>query len=274
MNVNIVSPWSLRFDHILRRCTEQLPWPVTERPKEGHLNYFFPYHCFEDVDGPTAVLFSHDAGNHRWPIAARETDLRIAWTDLYAEPLSEYGPTRRILPGIDQESFAPNGHRVQGEPGSAIIGVVGLVYGDGRKGEDLWARLVAEKGETWKLRAAGEGWAGGSRRVPYGEMPEFLRSLSVFLCCSRIEGVPYPPLEALACGVNVVIPRGVGLLDELPEIDGIHRFEAGDYGDMVRAIEAALATKADPEQLRASVARYTWDAWVEGHILAFQEWIA
>jgi hypothetical protein len=268
MNVNIVSPWSLRFDHILRRCTEQLPWPVTERPQPDALNYFFPYHCFEDVDGPTAVLFSHDAGHHRWPIAAEKTDLRIAWTDLYAEPLSQYGPTRRILPGIDQVAFRPNG-RVT-EP---VIGVVGLVYGDGRKGEDLWHQLVSERGDAWDLRAAGEGWAGGSAHVPYHEMPEFLRSLQVFLCCSRIEGVPYPPLEALACGVKVVIPRGVGLLDELPSIPGIHRFEAGDYGDMVRAIEAALATEANPEQLRASVARYTWDAWIEGHVLAFQEWI-
>lgn len=268
MNVNIVSPWSIKFDHILRRCTEQLPWPVTGTPQAGCLNYFFPYHCYEPTGGPTAVLFSHDAGHRNWPVAARETDVRLAWTHLYATPLSEHGRTHRVLPGIDHDAFTPNGTVT-----APIIGVVGLVYGDLRKGEDLWQRLVQEKADVWDLRAAGQGWAGKNQYVPYDRMPDFLRGLQVFLCCSRIEGVPYPPLEALACGVKVVIPRGVGMLDELPDLPGIHRFDAGDYEGMVQAIHDALHTKANKEQLRQTVTRYTWDAWVDGHLQAFEEWL-
>lgn len=266
--VNIVSPWSLQYDHILRRMTEKLPWPVTDRAQPGAFNYFFPYQFYTPTfPEPCAALFSHDMGHRRWPVAAREVNLRIAWTPLYTEPLSAHGPTRRILPGISHDEFTPG--KPVTEP---IVGVVGIVYGDGRKGEDLWAQLVADK-DGLELRAAGQNWAGGATHIPYCDMPDFLRGLQVFLCTSRVEGVPYPPLEALSCGVKVVIPRGVGLLDELPDIPGICRFACGDYADMRRAIDEALATEADPEALRASVAGYTWDAWVQGHLEAFEEWL-
>lgn len=266
MNVTIVSPWSIQHNYILRRVAEQLPWPVSERPKPNTLNYFIPYQCYERTGGPNAVLFSHDMGHVRWPIAARDTDMRLAWTTLYTRPLSEYGPTRRVIPGIDHDSLTP------GRPVSApVIGVAGLVYGDGRKGEDLWRQLVTEKRDTWDLRAAGAGWAGLNEMTAYENMPDYYRGLRVFLCCSRVEGVPYPPIEALACGVRVVIPRGVGLLDELPDIPGIHRFTAGDYAGMVLAIEAALTADARQEQLRDAVAGYTWQAWVDGHVTAFEE---
>ena len=269
MNINIVSPWSIRHDHILRRMTDYLPWPVAETPRCDALNYFVPYHFYADTDGPTATLFSHDVGNGQWARAAERTDLRLAWTPLYTEPLSEHGPTRRVIPGLDQSAFSPNGHQ-ETRP---VVGVAGIVYGDGRKGEDLWARLVAENGGRRDLRAIGQGWAGACKRIQYGEIPAYLRGLNVFLCCSRIEGVPYPPLEALACGVKVVIPRGVGLLDELPDVPGIHRFDAGDYDDMCRALTEALAARADQQALRAAVAPYTWDAWVDSHLEAFEEWL-
>lgn len=268
MKMNIVSPWSIRFDHILRRCTDELPWPVTEMPIPGMVNYFFPYQCFEETGGPTAALFSHDMGHPMWSKAADLADLRLAWTPLYTRPLSAHGRTARVIPGIDQAAFAPNGHR-ESQP---VVGVVGLVYGDGRKGEDLWARLVADN-DGLELRAAGQGWTGGSTNVPYRDMPDFLRGLQVFLCCSRVEGVPYPPLEALSCGVKVVIPRGVGLLDELPDVPGIHRFDCGDCESMKDALQLALLTPADPDELRAAVAPYTWNAWRESHLQAFEEWL-
>lgn len=256
------------MDHILRRMTAKLPWPVRETPAPDGLNYFVPYHCYEKTGGAAAVLFSHDVGHERWAVAAREADLRLAWTSLYAEPLSAHGPARRVTPGIDLDEFTP------GSPvGRPVVGVAGIVYGDGRKGEDLWARLVREADGGWEFRASGRGWAGECHWLRYEDIPGYMRGLQVFVCASRIEGVPYPPLEALACGVKVVIPRGVGLLDELPDMPGIHRFEAGDYESMVAALREALATEANRDDLRAAVAPYTWDAWVEDHLEAFEEWL-
>jgi glycosyltransferase involved in cell wall biosynthesis len=80
-----------------------------------------------------------------------------------------------------------------------------------------------------------------------------------------------PPLEALACGVRVVIPRGVGLLDELKDEDGIHRYKCGDVRDMARALEEAAFPdgKTDPFALRAVVSPYTVEAWTEDHRMGF-----
>jgi len=103
-------------------------------------------------------------------------------------------------------------------------------------------------------------------------MPDFFRSLDVFMCTSRVEGVPMPPLEAMACGVEVVVPKGVGMLDDLPDLPGIWRFNPGNYDDLERALTEALAAKrADPQALRAAVADYNTYNWSVDHELAFDE---
>lgn len=79
-----------------------------------------------------------------------------------------------------------------------------------------------------------------------------------------------PPLEALACGVKVVIPRGVGLLDELPQTAGIVRYEVGDYDSMLAAVREALALRVVRKSLREAVAAYTPTAWVQSHVEAFE----
>jgi hypothetical protein len=267
MKVVVVSPWGIAHDHILRRMVAQRPWRMVAEPEPDCLNYFFPYQFWRETAGPTAALFSHDMGHPRWADAARGADVRIAWTRLYSEPLAANGPTRRIAPGLDHALFSPDGKVT-----APIVGVAGLVYGDGRKGEDLWARLVVNE-PGWTFRAAGQGWAGDCRPVPYAHMPSFLRGLNVLLCPSRVEGVPMPPLEALACGVKVVIPAGVGMMDDLPAMPGIVRFPAGDYAAMRRAVAEALVTAANPADLRAAVAGYTWQAWRDGHMEAFKEWL-
>lgn len=40
--------------------------------------------------------------------------------------------------------------------------------------------------------------------IPFEEMPDFYRSLDLFVCTSEMEGTPNPVLEAMACGVPVV----------------------------------------------------------------------
>jgi len=92
-------------------------------------------------------------------------------------------------------------------------------------------------------------------------MPNFYRSLDVFLCTSLIEGGPVTVLEALACGKSVVIPREVGALDELPPIPGVVRYYKGDYDSMVDAIRWALVLCGKPETLRAIVEHRTPKKW-------------
>jgi glycosyltransferase involved in cell wall biosynthesis len=89
--------------------------------------------------------------------------------------------------------------------------------------------------------------------------------LDVFICTSTEEGIPAPPLEALACGVPVVIPVGVGMLDLLPDEPGIYRYEAGNQKELATAVKSALAGKHERPTLRDYVAPYTVSAWAESH---------
>jgi len=102
-------------------------------------------------------------------------------------------------------------------------------------------------------------------------MPAFYQNLDLYLCTALIEGIPMPPLEALACGVPVVIPRGVGLLDSLPEMPGIAHYQAGDVTDMAEAVKRVLAEHTDTAPLRAQVQRFTRQAWQEDFARPFAE---
>ena len=120
-----------------------------------------------------------------------------------------------------------------------------------------------------------KGWSIPTKLIPTSALPTFYQSLSIYVCASRVEGVPYPPLEALACGVPIIIPRGVGMLDDLPEMVGIERFDAGDYDSLAAALERSLGRLQDARslELRAAVEPYTATAWATAHELAFEEFL-
>jgi predicted O-methyltransferase YrrM len=103
-------------------------------------------------------------------------------------------------------------------------------------------------------------------------MPAFYQSLDILVVTATVEGVPMPPLEVLACGGSVVVPRGVGLLDELPDTLGIHRYERGSAKDAERALSEAIQARpgVNREALRAVTEPYTIEAWCEGHRAAFE----
>src|SRR5688500_14181172 len=105
---------------------------------------------------------------------------------------------------------------------------------------------------------------------PWDKLPGFYRSLDVYLCAATIEGVPMPPLEAMACGVPVVIPWDVGMLNELPGHKDIYRYKAGDLESLLEALQSAVSFGSrDPDGLRAAVSDYSIDNWREGHARAF-----
>jgi glycosyltransferase involved in cell wall biosynthesis len=94
-------------------------------------------------------------------------------------------------------------------------------------------------------------------------MPRFYQGLDVLVVPSRVEGIPMPPLEALACGTRIVIPRNVGILDELGDCTGVYRYPKGDLKGLIKAVEqAAFPEKpVNREALRALTAPYSVEAW-------------
>jgi len=222
-------PWILgRYADIL---TGRLGWSIGERPRtDVALNLFWPYLSIM-VGNPlprtkNAAFFTHleeaESGRtqskiNRWHNAARAVDLRICMTAKYREILAPHGPTVHVPVPIE-EQFTPRKLRV---------GVAGKVYALSRKGEDLVRRLV-DTGE-FDVVGAGEGWPCPTKFYKWADMPKFYQSLDVFLVTSEVEGGPVTMLEALRCGVPVVAPAHVGMVDEFQ----VPTYERGDFQSML-----------------------------------------
>lgn len=270
-----------RFARYLR---DHLGWSLTARPLPAADAYYLSGYFEESQlgrwpDRPVAAYFTHreesPPGNEKsrqFDRLAARVDLRIATAAMYAGPLSAHGPTAQITPPVERDRFTiPRGPR---HP-RPVVGLAGYTYANKRKGEDLARAVVASARDvTWM--ASGRGWPVPTRHYTWAEMPAFYQSLDVLVVTARVEGVPMPPLEAMACGVSVVIPMGVGLLDELPNAPGIYRYRAGDARACVRALSDALADRPriGVESLRALTEPYTIGAWCEQHRAAFEETFA
>ena len=154
---------------------------------------------------------------------AERAQLRVAMCRLYGEWLGAFGPT--VIPPLplERERFVieERGARSEGRRRRPVVGFSGYTYRNHRKGEDLVAAVLGSKiGRSVEWMASGRGWPVETRRYNWADMPRFYQGLDVLVCPSRVEGGPMPVLEALACGVRVVIPQHVGILDELKDAPG------------------------------------------------------
>lgn len=277
MNIHIIC----REDgHIIPRLMFRLAsyhgWTVSPfLRRDADIRYFAPYyvaHEAHDGGGKTAAWFTHrenvlemGAKYTMWGKIAGEVDMAIITAKMWQEELPAKTMTQLVTPGVETGFLTPALKPIRHK----VVGVSGA--GSYRKGIDLVQRLYIERSDI-DLRASGQGWGIESYWVnDWWRMSEFYRTLQVLLCASTIEGVPMPPLEALSCGVKVVVPRGVGCMDGLPEMQGIRHFDTGDYDDMVRALDLALEDNHNPERLRAEVVgKFDMQAWYDSHLTAFE----
>ena len=281
MKVNLVynDPNGERIlERLARILAEGADWTLSERPREDvDLNYNISYIDFAQrfTDWRRrkwAAYFSHfepDTPYKRfwWETAEPLINIKTVTADQYGAMLN--GNVVKVIPPIDK-CFDIREKKVKPR---SLIGVSGYVdRNSGRKGERLVAQLAGDLEKRAEIVASGEGWPARAVNRSLDGLPGFYNSLDLFLCSSLIEGVPMPPLEALACGIPVVIPQGVGMLDELPEMSGIFRYPKGDYGAMQAAVILGLeqGKSTDREALRAAVSRYTPANWVESHVRGFE----
>jgi len=259
----------MREDWVIYRLAKYLSdqngWTMGQSPAAwADCNLFFPYLCWrfsQWTRTASAAFFTHlESGNSlkegSWQECAKRVSLRVTMAEQYVARLEEYGPTINITPPVDLGLFKPAPRVDHPKP---VVGTSGIVYKGGRKGEKLVARLAKEQGDRYLVKAAGKGWVVPVRWHPWQKMGRFYQGLDAFLCTSLIEGGPVTVLEALACGRPVVIPKGVGLCDELPDVPGIWRYKAGDYGEMVKALDLATTNgnQSSPEYLHSLVADRT-----------------
>lgn len=162
---------------------------------------------------------------------ARRAAIFRRLVDGYTVSSARLAAIYRSLPGFPQPAMeAPDGvdlrlfhaaapdARVRSDPSEMVIGWVG----NSRWSSDMH---VDHKGlhtvlipAIELLRSAGchvrlelVDRADGMR--PRAAMPDFYRSLDVYVCCSLHEGTPNPVLEAMACGTTVV-STDVGIVPE------------------------------------------------------------
>ncbi len=161
------------------------------------------------------------------------------------------------------------------------LGTSGTTYKTARKGENLAKQLAdSDLGKSLNLVASGHGWKGfNTKWYEWDEMQNFYHSLDMYLSTSTVEGLGYGVLEALACGIPVIIPKNVGIYDELPDINGIFRYDKGDFKSMCEQIEICIdliengIDSKDRYLLNGSVKNFTAENWSNDHISIFEDFL-
>jgi glycosyltransferase involved in cell wall biosynthesis len=194
--------------------------------------------------------------------------------------------TVAVVPhGVDSERFSPGERRRRRAAARARLGIadefVCLLIGNDayKKGADVAVRALRELPERAVLALAGRldgnqvrGWAraagveGRVRLWPHTpEVIDYYAAADALLAPSREDAFHMPALEALACGLPVVLSSEAGAA-ELIE-DGRHALllqRAGDSGELAAAAGRLLADPALVRRLarngRALAERCSWAA--------------
>jgi len=178
--------------------------------------------------------------------------------------------------GVDLGQFAP---RDRGQA-KAALGVKGpLVVSTGalieRKGHDIVIDAIASLPNV-NLLIAGEGNYRGALEtkiaalgltdrvrllgaVPHGEMAALLGAADAMALASANEGLANAWVEALACGVPVVIPD-VGGAGEVVTERAYGRIVGRSPAGFASGIAAVLSDRTPPATVRAGAERFTWEA--------------
>lgn len=285
MKVDVVCR-NFNDDRVIPRFARYLAmldgWNVTRQPSlnvDGYyLSGYFEHNYLKywNAGKPIGAYLTHKeevpVGNPKAKLfddIAERVDIRFTSALRYTQQVGLYGQTVQFSPPVERDFFT-----IPARKNSKLTaGFSGYTYGNGRKGEHLAPALVKLAPKINWL-ASGRGWCVPTTKFPWSQMAGFYQSLDVLVITAQVEGIPMPPLEALSCGVSIVIPEGVGLHDELPDVHGIHRYKKGDQVTLNKAFLEALDQRSqiDREALRGVTEHMTISNFQQAHVNAFEEW--
>lgn len=189
-------------------------------------------------------------------------DSRFVWRSYVAAGVA---PERLklVTPGVDLSRFRPL-RPSRGRDGIFRVVCVGTI--SPRKAQHIllraWALLKLPRAELVLVGPTGRdahrvlrGFENSFtylRRVPNAELPGLLARASAFVLPSVEDGCPQAPIEAMACGIPVIVTENVGTADILS--DGVDGF-------VVPALDAeALAARLELLYRRRDLARTVGEA--------------
>lgn len=210
------------------------------------INYFINYAVMARPSAKAdAAWFTHPEDDGVFWRNARAVDLAVCNCDKYRDLIADLGvQAQTIVPGVE-DTFAP----------MLRLGVVGRLYGSGRKGEDLLRRVA--KLPFVDLRVS------GGELAPH-ELPAFYNAVDYVLVTSRYEGGPMCLLEGLACGKEIICPPDVGLAGQFP--DHVIPYENGDWASLEAVLRTLHARRTD---IAKAVEGRTWERWALDHLKLF-----
>lgn len=287
LDVNIICR-NYESDRVIPRfskyLSDHLGWELTSRPVPGfeiyYLSAYFENQLMKSQISRSAKMAAYFTHKEEFPPRNAKArlfervgslvDLRIVTAQKYADELLQYGDTVQINPPVERAAFTIPKRKNK----KMTAGFSGYTYANKRKGENLAKMIIrSEPGKKLLWRASGRGWPVPTKKYQWQNFPQFFQGLDILVITATVEGVPMPPLEALSCGVSVVVPRDVGLLDELPDFTGIHRYQKGDLSSLATALSEAVELRAqvDRSALREITAPYSISGWCEQHKMIFEE---
>jgi glycosyltransferase involved in cell wall biosynthesis len=219
----------------------------TADPKAA-LNYYLPAKDFRKypVDGPVMGFYTH--GDNGFDLVPQMTAC-VAMNQRMGERLTAAGATSVsvIRPGTE-----PPARQI-------VFGVIGRVYNQDRKGVHL-VQAAIDHGYTFVACGAKR----NIRAMPRRQWPcplthriekrnAFYQTIDYLVVTATDEGGPMSVLEAIARGVPVIAPAGVGWCDEFPCLG---RYQAGDWA----SLNAVLTKLTQPPM---------WEQWAEEHRVLF-----
>lgn len=218
---------------------------VRHADQGADVNYYLPARDFTvcPCAGRAIALYTH--GSSAFDLIGR-FDQCLAMNTTMAATLRREGAASVavVRPGVDAPVRGP-----------IVFGVIGRVYNSGRKGAHL-VEAAVRAGFTVIGCAPDHRIRAMARRqwpcpTPYtiDQRAEFYQAIDYLLVTSTLEGGPITVIEAIAHGVPVIAPAGVGWCDEFPCLG---RYAAGEW----ESLEPILRSLTAPP---------TWAAWAEDH---------
>lgn len=256
MRINVVTKPGWILERLARELVERVPGVTLNDGRReraidpsADFQYYLPAKDARKFPADTPAIGFYTHGENGLDLIPRFSAC-LAMNRTMAARLEERGAAHVsvIRPGTD----AP--------PRPIVFGVIGRVYNDGRKGEALVARAVAD---GFRFVACGvDGGDGRPRAITRGQWPcsrpftiatrdAFYHAIDYLVVTSTMEGGPMSVLEAIARGVPVIAPN-VGWCWEFPVL----RYAAGEYSALRQVLEQLTAPPS-------------WEQWGQAHARLF-----